>query len=140
MRGPRAHENIAVLPSHRVSYRSLHPRGSYDMERCKACGEAVPVSSGRRTINAGVQRSVLVSISEKFSFPTLWIRLSIWHERLRSELMKVEKQLKRTLQFVLTNDAGVSRAAKRPLRGEILPKQKRARIEVNEGDVVQSSA
>ena len=124
------------------------------MERCKACGEAVPVSSNRRTINAGTSKSVLVSISKKISFPEAALhfgsgylcnncfKLAGRHERLRSELMNVEKQLKRTLQFVLTsqsNDAGLSRAAKRPLRGETLPKQKRARIEVNEGDVLVST-
>ena len=56
--------------------------------------------------------------------------------------MSVEEQLKRSLQFVLTNqsnDVGLSRAAKRPSSGETVPKQrKKARIAVDEGDVLVS--
>ena len=126
--------------------RSTKP--TCDMERCKACGDGVSVSSSRRTLGAD-SRNTLLSISRSIDFPeatahfgsgylcTKCFRLAERYGRLKSELANVEELLKGKLQFVCANHVGeVSRATKRPSSGEAIPRRKKSRVETSEGAVM----
>ena len=109
-----------------------------EMERCKACGDGVPVSSSRRILNTSTsdtQRNAIVAISNTIDFPEPLVhfgsgylckkcfQLAGRYEHLKSELSGVEGQLKNNLLFVLNNHTdGVARAAKRPSSGETIPR------------------
>ena len=121
------------------------------MERCKACGDGVPVNSSRRTLDADSRNSLLF-ISSTIDFPeatvhfgsgylcTRCFRLAGRYGRLKSELANVEEVLKTKLQFVCANHVGeVNRATKRPSSGEAIPRRKKSRIEASEGAVVVSA-
>ena len=125
-----------------VKRRSTKP--TCDMERCKACGKGVSVSSSRRTLGAD-SRNTLLSISRSIDFLRLqrhfgsgylctkYFWLAERCGRLKSELANVEELLKGKLQFVCANHVGeISRATKRPSSGEAIPRKK-SRVETSEG-------
>ncbi len=141
---------LTIASSCSCSYASGEKYKTIDMERCKACGDGVSISSTRRTLESD-SRNALLSISRTIDFPeatvhfgsgyicTKCFRLAQRYERLKSELENVEEILKDKLQFVCANHVGeVSRATKRPSSCEAIPRRKKSRVETSEGAVMVS--
>ena len=121
------------------------------MERCKACGDGVPVNSSRRTLDAD-SRNALLSISNTIGFSEATVHFGsgylctrcFWlagrYVRLKSELAHVEEVLKSKVQFVCANHVSeVSIEQQRPSSGEAILRRKKSRIETSEGTVVVSA-